>query len=199
MKNLFRIFVFTATLLMGANALAVIPGLYIAGQAGLVRFDNTGNRLATEFSAGANLGYNFKVTDRILLAPELGFDYLGQPNLRSGITNLTGPNTVMAYNLLGAVTYNLNSTFDIFAKAGFTRHSWDVAAYLRSNGIRNVSISDPTPMLATGFGYSLAQNVQTYLQWNHVFGSGSGTSNYAHVVDAFYVGLRYSFGSHKTN
>jgi hypothetical protein len=49
-------------------------------------------------------------------------------------------------------------------------------------------------MIAAGVGYALAQNVQTYLQWNHVFGSGSGSNNRGATIDSFFVGLKYSFG-----
>jgi opacity protein-like surface antigen len=197
MKNLLKASVVAVALAASANVLAIGPGLYVGGQLGVNIFERKHFNQNNQFGAGINTGYNFAVAPQFMLAPELGFDYLGNPGLRDGVNSPTAHRTTMsAANLLLAATYNVTKVVDVFAKAGAT-----VQFASQNTPVGHArNWTQAAPLVALGAGYDVAKNVQTYIQYNHVFGRDpiGGTDGFrASTVDGVYVGVKYNFGAVK--
>lgn len=161
------------------------------------------------FAYGANLGYDFALSQSWLLGPEIGYYNLGYSQYKGTQEGVFSDNTKIrssAVDALARLTWMSQSGFNLFAKAG--------AAYVFQKADSVVGFSNTAPSNSfsahaiapegdLGMGYQFANGLGLSIDYQHIFGHSENNDNFitngqrAHNVystNALFGEVSYRFG-----
>ncbi len=208
-------------LLCCKNAFAVnaANGVVLDGHAGYANLDtpdkilnplnstptsNSQDARVGNFSFGGGLGYDYALTNNILLGIDSAYNDDGDSHYKGKYPSLNShyDTTLETYDasLAAKGEYLWHNGLNVFGKAGGAyvwQEQGDDGNGLFDSGKTNSE--GVRPMVALGVGYNLQENLNFYTQYRHVFGdslSRSDIINDNHKIagiNNFVLGLQYKF------
>jgi opacity protein-like surface antigen len=158
------------------------------------------------FAYGAHLGYDFALTQNVLLGPELGYYSNGLSQYKGSDAGVFSDKVKVRSNdidLLAKLTYMFFNGWNVFGKAGVARvtQKFDaVTAFGTTLASAKKTEHQYKPELGIGVGYEFGSNIGFTVSYHHIFGTNSSNfrtkanrAKKVYAVDALMAAITYRF------
>lgn len=181
----------------GFPAAFAVTGMFIDGNLGYVDHEDESGTLSDAFgqSAGSSqdhlgwmlsTGYSYEMDSRFDVGAEFGYADYNKINYNDSFGS-SAKNEQSAWLMLGNATWHINPLFDLIAKAGagygYSKASLKTGDYSMSDSDR-----EWVAVASLGAGWNILPELNIHASWDHVFEHDTFNK-----VDAFWIGLKYTF------